>query len=485
MDQAIRDKYQEVIGLEVHVQLGTKTKAYSSDINEYGSLPNTNVSVITLAHPGTLPRSNKKVVDYAIKLGLACGCSITEYNYYDRKNYFYPDLPKGYQLTQDSTPICVGGKVEITTKSGATRTVIMNRIHMEEDAGKSMHLDGEEDTLVDLNRAGTPLLEVVTEPDIHSSEEAYAFMSEIRKMVRYLDVSDGNMEEGSLRCDANISVMLKGAKEFGKKVEVKNMNSFRNVQRAIDHEIERQIEMVEKGEEIISETRLFDPTTGETRSMRKKEELNDYRYFPEPDLQPIIVTEKWVNEIRESMPPLPNELKHKYINEFGLPEYDALVLTDTKAIALYFDSICKKTDKYKQASNWVMGPIKSYLNELTLDIDRFPLGPDRIVELIDLVASNKISHSKAVQDLFPAMLKYPKSTAVEVAEQLDLLHDTDEGAAETLVADVINNFPTEKERYKKGEKKLLGMFMGEVMKATKGKVDPKVAKGLLAKLLDA
>ncbi len=481
---SVRDKYQEVMGLEVHIQLATKTKAYSSDTNEYGSLPNTNISVVTLAHPGTLPRSNKKVVEFGMKLGLACKSEITRFNHYDRKNYFYPDLPKGYQLTQDATPICEGGYIPITTKSGKKMNVELTRIHMEEDAGKSMHLDGEEDTLVDLNRAGVPLLEIVTEPCIHSAEEAGAFLTEVRKLVRYLEICDGNMEEGSMRCDANISVMLKGSDTFGKRVEVKNMNSIRNVQRAIEHEIERQIELVEAGETIVTETRLYDAVNNTTRGMRKKEGLNDYRYFPEPDLQPIIISDEWLNSIKEQMPSLPNELFERFTKEYSLPEYDAQVLTDQKGVALYFEELCTKTNKYKEASNWVMGSVKSYLNDLALYIDKFPLSTDRIAELIQIIEDGKISKSSATQNLFPAMVQNPDKHPLELAQELNLVQESDEDSLVAIIQEVIAENPQEVERFKGGEKKLLGMFMGQVMKKSRGKADPKKTNQLLAQELN-
>jgi aspartyl-tRNA(Asn)/glutamyl-tRNA(Gln) amidotransferase subunit B len=440
MDQAIRDKYQEVIGLEIHVQLLTKTKAYSGDTNEYGNLPNTNISVVNLAHPGTLPRSNKKVIDFGIKLGLAVGSEITRYNTYDRKNYFYPDSPKNYQLTQDLTPICVGGFIPIVTKSGLRKTINLTRIHMEEDAGKSMHIDGESESLIDLNRAGVPLLEIVTEPEFRSSEEAYAFVAEVRKLVRYLEICDGNMEEGSMRCDANISVMLKDAKEFGKRVEVKNMNSMRNVARAIDYEIGRQIELNEEGKSIFSETRLFDAVNGVTQSMRAKEELNDYRYFPEPDLQPVVISEEWINKIKGEMPPLPNDLIEKFTNQYGLSEYDARVLTDQKDIALYFEELCGITDNYKAATNWVMGAVKSYLNELTLSLNEFPLSPLKIEELIALVADNKVSNSVATKNLFPALINAPEKSALAIAEELNLIQNSNSDAIQGIVDSVLADF---------------------------------------------
>ena len=332
MDKAIRDKYKVVIGLEVHAQMLTKSKAYSSDSTEFGTMPNTNVSVITMGMPGTLPKINKKVVDYAIKMGIATNCDIREENIYARKNYFYPDLPKGYQITQDKTPICDNGYVTIDKEDGEMK-IGVTRIHMEEDAGKSIHLDGETDTLVDYNRAGVALIEIVSEPDMRDSEEAYLYLQEVKKIVRYLDICDGNMEEGSLRCDANVSVMLLDAKEFGVKVEVKNMNSFRNVQRAIEFEIIRQIEMCERGEIIDSETRSFNAEDSSTFALRSKENLNDYRFFPEPDLPPLIVSKEWIAEVKAEMPILPRALFKKFVSEYKLPEYDAGVLTDSKEIA--------------------------------------------------------------------------------------------------------------------------------------------------------
>jgi aspartyl-tRNA(Asn)/glutamyl-tRNA(Gln) amidotransferase subunit B len=483
MDKSIRDKYTSVIGLEVHAQLLTKSKIYNTDSTEYGSLPNTNVSVITLAHPGTLPRLNKRVVEYAIKMGLACHSEITRFNIFDRKNYFYPDLPKGYQITQDRTPICKGGYVTIKTKEGE-RNIELHRIHIEEDAGKSMHLAEELDTLVDFNRAGVPLIEIVTQPDIQNSDEAYAYLTEIRKLVRYLDICDGNMEEGSLRCDANISVMLNGSKVFGKKVEVKNMNSIRNVQRAIDHEIERQIEEIEKGNVIISETRTFDAGTGLTYGMRTKEELNDYRYFPDPDLSPMEVSDKWLEEIRSSMPALPRELYNKYIAELHLPEYDAQVLTDSKDVALYFEKLCKLTKNYKAASNWVMGPVKSCLNELSLSAEEFPISPKVLVELITLVEEGKLNFSVASQRVFPELLKSPNKSALEVAQQLNLIQESNHDAILPIIDEVLKEFPLKVEEYKNGKKGIVGMFMGEVMKRSKGKADPKVANELITKKLE-
>jgi aspartyl-tRNA(Asn)/glutamyl-tRNA(Gln) amidotransferase subunit B len=440
--------------------------------------------VITLGHPGTLPKVNKKAVEYAIKMGLACQSEITRYNVFARKTYFYPDLPKGYQITQDKGPICVGGVVPIELADGTEKVIRLNRVHMEEDAGKSMHLAGETDTLVDFNRAGTPLVEIVSEPDMRSPEEAYAFLTEIKKLVKYLDICDGNMEEGSLRCDANVSVMLKGAKEYGKKVEVKNMNSFRNVARAIEHEHERIIGLLEAGQEVISETRTFDATTGTTASMRTKEDLNDYRYFPEPDLSPVVISEEWLHSVRATMPALPRELYRKFVDVFGLPAYDAGVLSDAKEIALWFDALCAETKNYKAASNWMMGPVKSYLNELTLHIDEFPIKPQTLAELIALVDAGKVSFSVASQRIYPELLKATGESPLAIAQRLNLIQESDEGSLKPIVESVLAENEAKVAEYRSGKKGLMGMFMGEVMKKSKGKADPKVATRILTELLE-
>lgn len=480
----IKNKYELVVGLEVHAQLLTKSKMYTADSTEFGNLPNTHISVLTLGHPGTLPKVNMKAVEYAIKMGLACESTITRNNIFARKNYFYPDLPKGYQITQDKNPICVGGHVPITLPDGTKKSVALTRIHMEEDAGKSMHLAGEVDTLVDFNRAGVPLIEIVSEPDMRSSDEAYAYLAEIKKLVRYLDICDGNMEEGSLRCDANISVRLKGDLELGKKVEVKNMNSFRNVSRAIEHEFERQILLAEAEVEIISETRTFDATTGLTASMRTKEDLNDYRYFPEPDLSPVIVSEEWLESIRLSMPPLPRELFHKFVHEYGLPDYDAGVLTDSKEIALYFEELCSHTQNFKAASNWMMGPVKSYLNELTLHISDFPVTAKSLAELIAIIDEGKVSFSVASQKIYPELLKGTSKSPLEVAQELNLIQESDEGSLKPIVESVLAENIGKVEEYKSGKKGLMGMFMGQVMRKSQGKADPKVATKILTELLE-
>lgn len=482
IEKLILDKYTPVIGLEVHAQLMTRSKIFNADAAVYGADPNTTINVISLAHPGTLPKLNKKAIEFAIKMGMACHCTISRVSIFDRKNYFYPDLPKGYQITQDRTPICKGGYIVIQTKAGE-RNLTLNRIHLEEDAGKSIHFPHENDTLVDLNRAGVPLIEIVTEPCLRSSEEAYGLLTEIRKLVRYLDICDGNMEEGSLRCDANVSVMLKGAEEFGKKVEVKNMNSIRNVQRAIDHEIERQINELEKGNSIVSETRTFDAGSGKTFSMRTKEELNDYRYFPDPDLSPMIVSEEWLETIRVSMPALPSELFRKFVEKYRLPEYDAHVLTDSRDVAEYFQEVTEHSKNYKAISNWVMGPIKSHLNEMNLSASEFALPPKKVAELIALVEAGKVSYTVASQSLFPELVKNPHSSALETAQRLNLIQESDHNSILPIIEEVIKEFPLKVEEYKSGKKGIVAMFMGEVMKRSKGKADPKVANTLLTEKL--
>ncbi len=484
MESAIREKYEVVIGLEVHAQMLTKSKAYSNDVNEYGASPNSNVSAITLGHPGTLPKMNKKTIEYAIKLGLACGCEIAEKQYFARKNYFYPDLPKGYQITQDKTPICTGGQIWIKSENGTEKSIGITRIHMEEDAGKSIHDVDVFDTLVDLNRAGVPLLEIVSEPDLRSSQDSYSYLTEVRKLVRYLDICDGNMEEGSLRCDANVSVRLIGQEEFGTKVEVKNMNSIRNVQRAIEFEIIRQIEVLENGGELSQETRSFDALKGITISMRSKEAANDYRYFPEPDLQPLVVTQSQIELVKHEMPALPRELLQKYTSQYGLTDYDATNLTDNKAIASFYESLLVYTANYKAAANWVMGDVKSYLNENGVDITSFPIDVKRIAQLIALIDEGKVSYSIASQRIFPELLISNNLSPIEIAEKLNLVQDSDERTILAFIQQVIDENPSEVNRYKNGEKQLTGFFMGQLMKVSKGKADPKSANSLLRSKLE-
>lgn len=484
MNPEIRAKYEAVIGLEVHAQMLTQSKAYSNDVNEFGAVPNSNVSAITLGHPGTLPKMNKKTIEFAIRLGIAVEADISEKQFFARKNYFYPDLPKGYQITQDTTPICTNGRVYIKDENGNEKAINLTRIHMEEDAGKSMHEIDLYDTLVDLNRAGVPLLEIVSEPDIKSSQEAYNYVTEVRKLVRYLDICDGNMEEGSLRCDANISVMPVGSKVYGNKVEVKNMNSIRNVQKAIEFEIERQIEMKENNENIFSETRSFDALKGITIAMRSKEAANDYRFFPEPDLQPISVRKEDIEAVRKEMPALPRDLFIRFTKEFGLSEYDAYNLTDSKEIALFFQKITKLCSNYKSAANWVMGDIKSYLNQQGMEMSDFPISVENIALLIQIIDDGKVSSSVASQKIFPELLKSDEKTPLQIAEKLNLIQDSDESSILSYIQTVIESNPEEIERYKNGEKQLVGFLMGQLMKASKGKADPKAANQLMRETLD-
>lgn len=477
-------KYEPVIGLEVHAQMLTKSKAYCSDANEYGALPNTLVSPISLGHPGTLPVHNIEAVKYAVKLGVACNSTIAEHNFYARKNYFYADLPKGYQISQDTTPICVGGHIDIKLKDGTEKRIGLTRIHMEEDTGKSMHDQDLYDTLLDYNRAGVPLVEMVSEPDIRSGEEAYQYLTEIRKLVRYLGICDGNMEEGSMRCDANVSVRLKGAAQFGVKVEVKNMNSISNVQRAIDFEIKRQIEALENGEKIYQETRTFNALKGDTIVMRSKEGASDYRYFPEPDLPPLHITTQFIDGIKAQMPSLPKELYSKFTSQYGLNEYDALVLTDNKETAQYFESILTHTKNYKSAANWLMVHVRGYLNEQAIDIVNFNLPASKIAEIIALVDEGKISNSAASQKIFPAMISDPQKSILAIAETLNLIQQSDSNQLQLWIDAAIAQYPGKVIEYKSGKISLVGLFMGEVMKLSKGKADPKIANQLLIETLN-
>jgi aspartyl-tRNA(Asn)/glutamyl-tRNA(Gln) amidotransferase subunit B len=479
----IYDKYETVIGLEVHAQLSTKSKAYSSDSTEFGALPNTNVSPISLGHPGTLPKTNKKVIEYAVRLGLACKSSVSEYNEYARKNYFYADLPKGYQITQDKTPICTGGYITIKQNDGSEKNINLTRIHMEEDAGKSIHDIDPFDTLIDLNRAGVALVEIVSEPEMHSGEEAYQYLTEIRKLVRYLEICDGNMEEGSLRCDANVSVRLKGSTTFGKRCEVKNMNSIRNVQRAIEFEVKRQIEAIENGEEISQDTRSFNAVTGATFVLRSKEMANDYRYFPEPDLQPVIINQEYISKVKNALPPLPNELLKKYIH-LGLSTYDAGVITDSKEIALYFEDIIANTKFIKSAANWLTVQIKSYLNDNALHISDFKISAKRMAELINFIETGKVNHTIAIQKIFPKMMEEISKSPNQIAEENNWIQESDSDALSELVKQAIAKYPEKVEEYKNGKTSLLGLFMGEVMKLSKGKADPKITTILVKKMLE-
>jgi aspartyl-tRNA(Asn)/glutamyl-tRNA(Gln) amidotransferase subunit B len=474
------DKYELVIGLEVHAQLSTQSKIFSADSAAFGGGPNQHISMVSLGHPGTLPFLNKKAVEYAIKMGLACHCTINKHNNFARKNYFYADLPKGYQISQDHAPICLGGHITVKLSDVRTKDIAIHHIHLEEDAGKSMHDQHDENSLIDLNRAGVPLIEIVSEPDLRSAEEAGQYLTEIRKIVRYLDICDGNMEEGSLRCDANISVRLKGAAAYGNRCEVKNLNSIRNVQRAIEHEFQRQVNVIEAGGHIDQNTLNFDADTGETSVLRSKEMANDYRYFPEPDLQPLVLTDADIEHIRAEMPALPAALVQKYTAQFGLSDYDAGVLTSDHQLAHYYEAVVKHTTNYKAAANWLMGPIRSVVDHVA----DCTLKPENLAGLIALVDSGKINHTIASHKLLPELLKNPGKTSEQVATELNLFISESGDELEGFIQEALSKFPDKVSEYRKGKKGVLGLFMGEIMKRSKGKIDPQKTNQLLVKALE-
>lgn len=481
METELREKYEVVIGLEVHAQLKTKSKIFAPDGTEFGNEQNTQISPITLGMPGVLPVLNRSVVDMAILTGLALNSKIPNRCKFDRKQYFYPDLPKGYQISQYDEPICLGGHIDINGKR-----IGITRAHLEEDAGKLVHagaagLAGSSYSLVDLNRAGTPLLEIVSEPDMRSSDEAKAYVEELRNVLRYIGVCDGNLEEGSMRCDANISVMLKGAKEFGTRAEIKNVNSFRALQRAIEYEIERQIELVENGEKVVQETRLWDDNSGETRSMRGKEDAHDYRYFPEPDLMPLEISQEWVDRVKATMPELPKAKKERYMS-LGLSEYDANVIVEQMEMALFFDEVIKLGANVKTSVNFLMGEIAAYLKEEKLGINETKLTPENLVELVNLIEKGTISNNIGKQIIL-TMLK-DGTPASQIVEKQGLSQISDEGAIKEIVQKIVDSNPEQVAAYKGGKVQLFGFFVGQVMKETKGRANPKTVNDLLKELLD-
>ncbi len=478
----VQNKYEIVVGLEVHAQLLTQSKLFCGDSIAFGAEPNTHISPITLGHPGTLPKMNRKAIEYAIKMGLACDCAIEKQNYFARKNYFYPDLPKGYQVSQHTTPICVGGFVKIKI-AGGEKNIRLNRIHMEEDAGKSLHDVDEENTCIDYNRAGTPLIEIVTEPDLRSAEDAFAYVTEVRKLVRYLEICDGNMEEGSLRCDANISVRKKGDTRLGTKVEVKNLNSIRNVKRAIEVEANRLIDILETGGTIKQQTRSFDANNGTTFAIRDKEDADDYRYFAEPDLTPFQLQEEFIEKIRQSIPALPEQRIHRYTSQLKLSDYDAGVLTEEKIFSDHFEKLIQHTTNYKAAANWLIGPVKSWLNENNKEIGEFPLTIQQLAALMDLVDTGKVSFSAASTKLFAKLLEIPGKNPEQVAMEENLIQQSDVSAIGPIIDKVLEKFADKVMEYKKGKKGLLSLFIGEVMKQSKGKADPKITNELLLQKL--
>ncbi len=471
-----------VIGLEVHAQLLTKSKLFCGDSAAFGGEPNTHISPITLAHPGTLPMMNRKAIEYAVTLGLALHCDIEQHNYFARKNYFYPDLPKGYQVSQHTTPICKNGFVKIKT-AGGERNILLNRIHMEEDAGKSLHDVDENYTSIDLNRAGVCLLEIVSEPDMHSSDEAFAYITELRKLVRWLNICDGNMEEGSMRCDANISIRLKGATTLGTRVEVKNLNSIRNVKKAIEIEVARLIEITEAGNKIIQETRSFDADNNTTFSLRSKEDADDYRYFAEPDLTPFFITDEFLQQIKESIPALPETLEKKYQDVLHLTPYDASVICSDKDMVEYFESIINHTNNYKAAANWLLGPVKSHLNDNQKDIKEFILPAEKVAAIIQLVDDGKVNFTNASTKIFNALITDPQKEPLQIATALNLLQQSDSSSVENWVDEAIAKMPDKVAAYKSGKKGLIGLFAGEVKKISKGTADMQVVNKLLSEKL--
>ena len=476
----IKNKYEAVIGLEVHAQLLTKSKVFCGCSTEFGNPPNTNVCPICLGHPGVLPVLNKKAVEFTVLMGLAVNCRINEKSVLARKNYFYPDLPKGYQISQYELPICEDGFIYVDSDN-SQKKIRIKRIHLEEDAGKSIHDQGYE-TLVDLNRCGTPLMEIVSEPDLRTAKEAYAYLYKMRQVVQYLEICDGNMEEGSLRCDANISVRLKGTEKLGTKTEVKNMNSFKSVERAINHEVERQIEILEDGGEIVQETLLWNADLNEASPMRSKEEAHDYRYFPEPDLLPVVISEEWKKEIGEQLPEMPDKRKEKLINKYTLPEYDAEILTQTKPVADYFENVASFTNDFKSASNWIMGEVLKVINEQKMDIKDLPVSADMLAKLINLIGSGTIS-GKIAKDIFPEMISTGKDPEIIIKEK-DLVQITDVSSLENMVEKIIESHQDEVKQFLDGKEKVLGFFVGQIMKETKGKANPKLVNELLHKKLN-
>ncbi len=464
----------------------TETKAFCGCSTKFGNPPNSNVCPVCLGMPGVLPVLNKQLVEFAIKMGLATHCRITPYSIFARKNYFYPDLPKGYQISQFEEPICVGGYVEIENKDGKKKKIGLVRIHMEEDAGKSIHDQGSE-TFVDLNRCGVPLLEIVSEPDIRSGEEAYLYLQQIRQTVTYLGICDGNMEEGSLRCDANVSIRLRGDEMLGTKVEIKNLNSFRNVERAIDVEIDRQYLLIESGGRVKQETLLYDADTNEVRSMRSKEEANDYRYFPDPDLVPVVIDDAWIARVKKAQPELPLERRDRYMHDFSLPKYDAEVLTAEKDVAEYYEQVVasfkvKSKEAYKQASNYLMTDVLRVVNEKNIGIRKFSIRPAQLSRMIDLINEGTIS-TKIAKEVFEEMLQTGQDPDA-IVEKKGLRQVSDESAIGEVVEEVLQSNPDEVQKYIGGKEKLFGFFVGEIMKKTRGKANPKILNDLLRQKLE-
>ena len=476
----MKSRYEVVIGLEVHVQLTTKTKIFCGCSTEFGQSPNSQTCPVCLGLPGALPVLNRQVVEYAIRAGLATNCSIAPHSIFARKNYFYPDLPKGYQISQFELPICEHGWLDISTEEGGDKRVGITRIHMEEDAGKLLHNDVNSSS-VDLNRACTPLLEVVSEPDMRSAEEAIDYLKQLHQIVVYLGICDGNLEEGSFRCDANVSIRPWGQKELGTRAELKNLNSFRFIKQAIEYEVERQIDVIEDGGEVVQETRLFDADKGVSRSMRSKEEAHDYRYFPDPDLLPINISSDWVESVQNDLPEMPVEKLKRYQSDLGLPAYDAGVLVAEKGVAKYFETLVALHNQPKVCSNWIMSEVLGALKEKNIPISACPVSPELLAGVLKRIDDNTIS-GKIAKTVFEEIWNTGKN-ADQVIEEKGLKQVTDSGAIEAIVDEVIAANPGQVAEFKAGKEKLMGFFVGAVMKASKGKANPGMANQLLKKKL--
>lgn len=473
-------EWEVVIGLEIHAQLTTKTKIFSGAATTYGAAPNTQACAVDLGLPGVLPVLNHQAVNMAIKFGLAIGAELPERSVFARKNYFYPDLPKGYQISQFELPIVGKGELTIELEDGSEKVIGITRAHLEEDAGKSLHEDFHGQTGIDLNRAGTPLLEIVSDPDMRSAKEAVAYMKKIHSLVRYLEICDGNMQEGSFRCDSNVSVRPKGQKELGTRAELKNINSFRNVERAINIEIERQIELIEDGGTVVQETRLYDADKNETRSMRSKEEANDYRYFPDPDLLPVVLEQEIIAQIRASLPELPNAKRARFIADMKLSKYDASVLTSSHELADYFEAVLAASDNKdpKLCANWVITQLAGALNKAGFDITDSPVSAQQLAGMLVRISDNTIS-GKIAKQIFDALWNGEGSDADSIIEVKGLKQVTDTGAIEAIIDEVLANNPEQLEQYRGGKEQLFGFFVGQVMKASKGKANPAQVNELL------
>ncbi len=479
-------KYEAVIGLEVHAQMLTQSKAFCACTTQFGNAPNHNTCPVCLGMPGVLPVLNRKHVEYILKMGLATNCSITQRSVFARKNYFYPDLPKGYQISQYEDPICQFGHLDVELNDGTTKHIGITRIHMEEDAGKLVH-DMNVDTLVDVNRCGVPLIEIVSEPDMHTSHEAYQYLSMIKQIITYIGICDGNMEEGSLRCDANVSVRLRGTEKLGTRTEVKNLNSFRNVERALEYEIERQIALIEDGGRVVQETLIWDADRNVALSMRSKEEAHDYRYFPDPDLVPVVVSDAWIDEVRAALPELPQKRRDRFIADYSLPKYDADILTLERPLAEYYEAAAsqlsvKNPETFKAISNWVMTDVLRSVKESNITIAEFPVTPAHLAAMVNLIAEGVIS-GKIAKDVFGEMLAHGEAPAA-IVQRKGLVQISDTGAIEAVIDEILAANAGQVEQYRAGKSQVFGFFVGAAMKAMKGKANPNIVNALLKKKLD-